>query len=94
MLSIALYGSAVFASPAIMAAAVGDYLGLTRAASAFATITVFFAAGQTVGPALSGLIAKSSGSFSSAYLLAAIITASAMIFALFLPRPDRANRHT
>jgi len=89
MLSIILYGSAVFAIPAIMAAAVGDYLGPNRAAGAFATITIFFAAGQTVGPSLAGVIAKSSGSFASAYLLAAFITASAMIFALFLPKPDQ-----
>jgi MFS family permease len=88
MLSIVLYGSAVFAIPAIMAAAVGDYLGLNRAASAFATITVFFAAGQTIGPALAGVIAKASGSFSDAYLLAALITTSAMVCAMFLPRPD------
>lgn len=87
MISIALYGSAVFAIPAIMAAAVGDYLGLNRAASAFATITIFFAAGQTVGPALAGVIAKSFGSFSNAYLLASLVTFVAMIFALFLPRP-------
>jgi len=87
MLSIALYGSAVFAIPAIMAAAVGDYLGISRAAAAFATITIFFAAGQTVGPALAGIIAKSSGSFGNAYLLAGTITATAMIFALLLPKP-------
>jgi len=87
LLSIALYGSAVFAIPAIMAAAVGDYLGLNRAAGAFATITIFFAAGQTVGPALAGVIAKTYGSFTPAYLLAAVITASALVFALFLPKP-------
>jgi len=91
MLSIALYGSAVFAIPAIMAAAVGDYLGASRAASAFATITIFFAAGQTVGPALAGMIARSSGSFSNAYLLAACITTVATIFALSLPRPEYAS---
>lgn len=88
MISIALYGSAVFAIPAIMAAAVGDYLGLSRAAAAFSTITIFFAAGQTVGPALAGVTGKATGSFTSAYLLAGIITAAAMIFALFLPRPE------
>ena len=91
MLSIALYGAAVFAIPAIMAAAVGDYLGLNRAASAFATITVFFAAGQTLGPALAGVIARTSGSFTGAYLLAALITASALVFAMFLPRPDQTS---
>lgn len=89
MLSIALYGSAVFAIPAIMAAAVGDYLGLSRAASAFATITIFFAVGQTVGPALAGVIARTSGSFTGAYLLAALITALAVAGALLLPKPDQ-----
>ena len=88
LLSIALYGTAVFAIPAIMAAAVGDYLGLNRAAGAFATITVFFAVGQTFGPALAGVIAKTTGSFSGAYLLAGVITASAMVYALLLPKPD------
>lgn len=85
--SIVLYGLAVFAIPAIMAAAVGDYLGLSRSASAFATITIFFAAGQTVGPALAGMIGKTSGSFSGAYLLGATITAIAMVFSLSLPKP-------
>lgn len=94
MISIILYGLALFAIPAIMAAAVGDYLGLSRAASAFATITVFFAVGQTLGPALAGMIAKTTGTFSGAYLLAALITTAAMIFALFLPRPaDLCRQH-
>ncbi|MDD2898238.1 MAG: YbfB/YjiJ family MFS transporter [Desulfuromonadaceae bacterium] len=87
IVSIVLYGSAVFAIPAIMAAAVGDYLGLSRAAGSFATITMFFAAGQTIGPAAAGVIGKTYGSFSNAYLLAALITVSALIFALFLPEP-------
>lgn len=90
MISIVLYGSAVFAIPAIMAAAVGDYLGLSRAAAAFSTITIFFAAGQTVGPALAGLIGKTCGSFSGAYQLAALVTAIAMLFALYLPPPKTA----
>jgi MFS family permease len=92
MLSVILYGSAVFAIPAIMAAAVGDYLGLNRAAGAFATITIFFAAGQTVGPSLAGLVGKVTGSFSGAYLLAALITACAVVFALSLPRPTAIGR--
>jgi MFS family permease len=87
MIAIALYGLALFAIPAIMAAAVGDYLGQSRAAAAFSTITVFFAVGQTVGPAMAGIIGKSTGSFSGAYLLAGLITASASVFAMFLPRP-------
>lgn len=87
LIAIILYGSALFAVPAIMAAAVGDYLGMTRSAAAFSTITIFFAAGQTVGPALAGMIGNATGSFTAAYLLAGLITLSAAIFALFLPAP-------
>jgi MFS family permease len=87
VVSIVLYGFAVFAIPAIMAAAIGDYLGLARAATAFATVTIFFAAGQTVGPAGAGLIAGTTGSFTSAYLVAALLTASAALLAAALPHP-------
>jgi len=89
VLAIALYGSAVFAIPAIMAAAVGDYLGTARAAASFATITLFFAVGQTIGPAVAGLLAGLYGSFSPAYLCATAITLSAALFAFFLPSPKQ-----
>ena len=88
MVSILLYGSAVFAIPAIMTAAVAEYLGLARAASAFATITLFFAAGQSIGPAVAGILARSSGSFSSGYLLAALLTLLGGLVAMSLPRPQ------
>lgn len=87
LVSIILYGSAVFAIPAIMAAAIADYLGLHRAATAFATVTIFFAAGQTMGPAGAGLLARSMGGFSPAYLVAAHLTLLAALFAMTLPRP-------
>ncbi len=90
LISVVLYGSTVFAIPAIMAAAVADYLGLSRAAAAFSTITIFFAAGQTVGPAVAGIIGAASGGFTSAYLLAAVMTTFAAVLALFLPRPRHA----
>ena len=89
VVSVVLYGLAVFAIPAIMAAAIGDYLGLSRAATSFATVTIFFAAGQTIGPACAGLIAGTTGSFTSAYLFAAVLTAGAAFFALSLPKPAR-----
>ncbi len=87
IVSAILFGSAVFSIPAIMAASVGEYLGVHRAASAFSTVTIFFAAGQTVGPTIAGIIGKATGSFTGAYLLAALLIGSAMVFALFLPRP-------
>ncbi len=87
VVSIVLYGSAVFAIPAIMAAAIGDYLGLARAATAFATVTIFFAVGQTIGPGAAGVIAGATGTFTTAYRLAALFTACAAVFAALLPSP-------
>ncbi len=86
--SVVLYGVAVFAIPAIMAAAVGDYLGKARAAAAFSMITFCFAIGQTVGPAVAGVIAESTGTFTGTYLASALLTAVAAVWARFLPEPQ------
>lgn len=91
VVSIVLYGSAVFAIPAIMAAAIGDYLGLARAATAFATVTIFFAVGQTIGPGAAGVIAGTTGTFTNAYRLAALLTSCAALFAAILPSPPPAE---
>ena len=91
MASILLYGLAVFAIPAIMTAAVAEYLGLARAAAAFATVTLFFAAGQSAGPAVAGILARSTGSFSNGYLLAALLTLLGGLLAITLP-PTRDSR--
>lgn len=87
VISIVLYGLAVFAVPAIMAAAVGDYLGLSGAAGAFAAITIFFAVGQALGPGTAGFIASASGTFTTAYKAAALLTAVAAMLAMTLPAP-------
>jgi len=87
--SVALYGLAVFAVPAIMAAAVGDYLGTARAAAAFSMITFCFAIGQTIGPGAAGVLAEATGTFSAPYFVAAAINAVALLGAVFLPRPPR-----
>ena len=85
--SVVLYGLASFAIPAIMAAAIGDYLGQARAAAGFSIITFCFAVGQTIGPAIAGVVAEHSGSFSSSYLASAVLTATAIGVALTLPAP-------
>jgi MFS family permease len=87
--SVALYGLAVFAVPAIMAAAVGDYLGTARAAAAFSMVTFCFAIGQTIGPGVAGVMADAAGTFRAPYLAAAAINAVALLATLFLPRPPR-----
>lgn len=89
--SVVLYGVAVFAIPAIMAAAVGDYLGKARAAAAFSIITFCFAIGQTLGPAVAGMVAESTGTFTGSYLVSAILTGFAMIWTRFLPNPEPAG---
>ena len=89
--SVVLYGIAVFAIPAIMAAAVGDYLGKARAASAFSIVTFCFAIGQTIGPALAGMVAESTGTFTGSYLASAVVTGFAMIFSWYLPNPQNAD---
>ncbi|MGE5190517.1 MAG: MFS transporter [Gemmatimonadota bacterium] len=88
--SIVLYGMSAWAIPTIMAAAVGDYMGTAKAATAFSVITFFFAAGQTLGPGIAGVLARSSGTFNGSYLLAAAATALGILAAAALPRPGEA----
>lgn len=85
--SVVLYGIAAFAIPAIMAAAIGDYLGKARAAAAFSVVTFCFAIGQTLGPAVAGVSADATGTFTWSYLASAGLTALAILLTLFLPRP-------
>ena len=83
--SIICYGLAVFAIPTIMAAAAGDYFGNNGAAGALAMITIFFAAGQAMGPGFSGIIVDVIGGFGPVYLLASVLTALAVFGAFALP---------
>lgn len=89
--SVVLYGIAAFAIPAIMAAAIGDYLGKAKAAAGFSIITFCFAIGQTLGPAVAGTVAEATGTFTGSYLCSAALTAVAVILAFFLPAPSGQN---
>ena len=86
--SIVLYGIAAFAIPAIMAAAIGDYLGKARAAAGFSIITFCFAIGQTVGPAVAGVTAEAAGTFTISYLASSGLTIAAAFLSCFLPPPS------
>jgi MFS family permease len=88
-LSIALYGISAWSIPTIMAAAVGDYFGAEGAATGFSIITFFFAAGQTLGPGIGGIVAKNTGSFGSSYMVAAAATGIAVMLAYFLRKPNQ-----
>ena len=83
-LSMALFGLTAFSIPAIIAAAVSDYFSANDAARVFGYVTFFFALGQIAGPSLAGYMAELNGSFSSSYLLAALMTAGAIGLTLLL----------
>jgi len=85
--SIGLFGISAWSIPSVMIATVGDYAGPRHAATSIGAVTVLFGMGQVMGPAIAGILADASGTFSSSYLMAASLTATAIVFALSLKRP-------
>jgi len=86
-LSIAFYGIVAWSIPSIMAAAVGDYVGAHKAGQAFGLVTFIFGFGQITGPAIAGLLAERTGSFSGSFYMAAVFAAAAIVLTSFLKRP-------
>ena len=87
--SIGIFGISVWSIPTIMSAAVGDYVGPEKAVKAIGFITLFFGAGQIAGPAVAGFLADTTGSFSIAFWLCALLTVIAIIAAYFLRPPAK-----
>jgi MFS family permease len=77
-LSIGCFGIAAWSIPSIMLAAVSDEVGPDRALGAYGVLTFFFWVGQIAGPALAGVVAERTGSFSSSFFLAGALAAFAM----------------
>lgn len=86
-LSIFFYGIVAWSIPSIMAAAAGDYVGAQRAGQAFGFITFIFGFGQITGPAVAGLLAEKTGSFSGSFYMAAAFAAAAILLTAFLRKP-------
>jgi sugar phosphate permease len=72
-LSAIAFGLAAWSIPAIMSATCGDMLGSRLAPAALGFITMFFGLGQAIGPSVAGAIADARGSFSLAFVLAAVV---------------------
>jgi len=87
-LSIGFYGLVAWSIPSIMAAAMGDYVGARKAAAAFGLVTFIFGLGQITGPAVAGVLAETTGSFTSSYYMAAAFAAAAILLAVFLRKPE------
>jgi MFS family permease len=86
-LSIFLYGLVAWSIPSIMAAAVGDYAGPENAARALGFITLIFGLGQISGPAIAGVLAEHSGSFSSSFYMTAALAGAAVLLSAALKAP-------
>ncbi len=85
--SVFLFGLAAWSIPGIMGAAVGDYMAPHQAVRSLGVLTVFFGAGQAVGPAVAGVLADRSGDFDSSYLLAAALAAVGGLVSVGMRQP-------
>ena len=88
-LSIAFYGLVAWSIPSIMAAAMGDYVGVRNAAAGFGLVTFIFGLGQISGPAIAGILAERAGSFSGSFYMAAAFAGAAVVLSGFLRKPGR-----
>jgi len=86
-LAAILYGSTAFSIPAIMSASCGDMFGQRLAPAALGFVTLLFGIGQALGPSVAGLMADASGSFTSAFLLAAGVALLGACAATTLAKP-------
>lgn len=84
-LSLFSFGLVVFSIPSIMAALVGDYAGPQRASAVFGFVTFVFGIGQVAGPFVAGMLAEGTGTFSSSFMLAAVLAGLAIILSMMLP---------
>jgi MFS family permease len=87
-LSALFFALTAWSVPAIMAASAGDLLGARMAAAAFGFISLWLSVGQALGPFVAGRIAAVSGSYSYAFVAAAVAAVLGATAALFLKMKD------
>jgi len=90
--SVVFFGIAAWSIPGIMGAAVGDYMSPHQAVRSLGVLTVFFGAGQAIGPAVAGVLADRSGNFNSSYLLAAAFAAVGGLLSVGMRQPGSQPR--
>ncbi len=90
-LSAVLFGLSAWSIPAIMAATCGDMLGPRLAPAALGLITLLFGIGQAVAPIVAGAMADATGSFLSAFLLAAGVALLGALGSSVLRPPSTAS---
>ncbi|MCX5812862.1 MAG: MFS transporter [Proteobacteria bacterium] len=83
-LSAFVFGISAFSIPTIMAAAAGDAVGGKLAPAGLGFITLFFGVGQALGPAIAGWIKDTTGTFTNAFILSAIVSLVGAVGSLIL----------
>jgi len=90
-LSIGCFGIVAWSIPSIMIALVGDLVGAQNTVRVFGLITFIFGLGQIAGPYVAGILAEKTGNFSGSFLMAAMLTITAVVISsrLNVPKKDR-----
>ncbi len=65
----------------------GDYAGPENAAKSLGFVTLIFGLGQITGPAIAGVLAERSGSFSSSFYMTAALAGAAIVLSAALKPP-------
>lgn len=86
-LSIGCFGVVAWSIPSIMIALVGDLVGAQNTVRVFGLITFIFGLGQIAGPYVAGIMAEKTGSFSGAFIMAAMLTVAAVVVSSRLRMP-------
>ena len=87
LLSTILFGLTAWSIPSIISAAVGDTVGPRLAPAALGFTILIMGIGQAIAPPIAGRIADLTGSFSSAFLLSAVVAFAGMTASLLLQKP-------
>jgi MFS family permease len=88
LVSTILFGLTAWSVPSIIAAAVGDMVGPRLAPAALGFAILIFSVGQALAPPIGGRIADLTGSFTSAFILSAIVAFIGAAGALLIRKPS------
>jgi predicted MFS family arabinose efflux permease len=88
LLSTILFGLTAWSVPSIISAAVGDTVGPRLTPAALGFTILIFGTGQALAPPIGGRIADFTGSFTSAFLLSAVVAFAGMTASLLLRKPS------
>jgi sugar phosphate permease len=86
--SVSLFGLCIASVPTIVAVTARDYTEPQMAPAAIGLATIFFGAGQVLGPAVGGYFADVTGSFRVSFAFATVISLVGLVAALGLKEPD------